>query len=116
MSISFLSREGVWILSSSNFKAEQCVMFTSFPCAVTRHLKSEYIEMVQVTAAPCVLSLSTLQMVTGSSAGLSTHSPPTGKVSNACRSLMLICHDIKLMIVDINVSYIAYASRTAVIV
>ena len=105
MSISFLSREGVWILSGSNFKAEHCVMFTSFPCAVTRHLKSEYIEMVRVTAAPCVLSLSTLQMVTASSAGLSTHSPP-----------MLICHDIKLMIVDINVSYIAYASGTAVIV
>ena len=56
MSISFLSRVGVLIFSGSNFKAEQCAMFLSFPYAVTRHLKSVYMEMVRVTAAPLVLS------------------------------------------------------------
>lgn len=42
MSIRFLSRVGVLILSGSNFKAEHCTMFTFFLCAVIRHLKSVY--------------------------------------------------------------------------
>ena len=49
----------------------------------------------------CVLSLYTLND-NSILRDLSTHSPPAGKVSNACRSLMLNCHDIKLMVVNMK--------------